>query len=253
MDDLSSAELRRVLDAAAAARGPRLDVRDDADAAAAAAAGLIERAARSAIDQRGSFRIALSGGSTPERLYHLLASHPFRDRIDWARTRIYFADERGVPPDDPESNFRLVREALLLPAGIPEANVHRMRADMDDLDGAAREYEVALTEPLDLIQLGVGPDGHTASLFPHLSAVGERVRRVLAVFDSPKPPARRMTLAPPALREARDVLVLVTGADKAEAVARALAPGMRPDECPAALMAARDWIVDRSAAAAVRR
>ena len=156
-----------------------------------------------------------------------------------------------MPPEDPESNFRLVRETLLTPAGIPEANVHRMRAEVDDLDGAAREYEVAFTDPLDLIQLGVGPDGHTASLFPHLSAVGERVRRVLAVFDSPKPPARRMTLAPPALREARDVLVLVTGADKAEAVARALAPGMRPDECPAALVASRDWIVDWSAAAAV--
>ncbi len=159
-----------------------------------------------------------------------------------------FADERAVPPDDPQSNFRLVRERLLARVGIPAAHVHRMRAEAPDLEAAAREYEALLAEPLDVLVLGLGEDGHVASLFPGSPLLHERARHVGAVWDSPKPPARRLTLLPPAIRAARLVLVLATGASKAEAVSRALESPGGDTLTPASFLGERDWHLDEGAA-----
>lgn len=227
------------------------DVRvfDDEAALAAAAAGAIAEAGAEVIARLGRFSLGLSGGRTPLPTYRALAG----SRLDWSRVRIFFADERAVPPGDPASNFRMARETLIDPLGIPPPNVHRMKGEYPDLAVAVEEYESHLTEPLDALILGVGEDGHVASLFPGSPLVAEKVRRVGAVRDSVKPPARRLTLTARALLEARRVLVLVTGPEKANAVARALEGDAAPRELPARLVRGRDWYLDRAAAAGLSK
>ncbi len=217
-------------------------------ALAEAAARHVAAAAHLAVAERGTFRLALSGGGTPERLYRLLASDAWRDRVPWQQTIVLFADERAVPPDDPDSNYRLVRMLLLDPLGIDAGRVRRMTGEDPDLDAAARRYESELVMPLDLLVMGMGPDGHTASLFPGHEALLEGVLRCVAVTDSPKPPPRRLTLARRALAEARAAIVLVTGDDKAAALAAALDPATPVAACPAALLRGRTWLVDSAAA-----
>ncbi len=224
----------------------------DRDAAATALAAQVAGWAAEAIAARGAFRIALSGGTTPAPLYARLAgseAHP----IDWARVVVLFADERAVPPDDPESNYALVRRTLLDPLGAGAPQVRRMRGEAIDLAAAAREYEPELATPLDLALLGMGPDGHVASLFPHGSGLREATARVAAIEDSPKPPPRRLTLTARALREARHAAVLCAGADKAAAVVRALIERPALEECPATLLADREWYLDAAAATALPR
>jgi 6-phosphogluconolactonase len=225
---------------------PRV-VSDAAALAAAAADAVLAHAAR-AIAARGAFRVAVPGGRSPRGMLAVLADTP-ADTLDWSRVTVLFADERAVPLRDPESNYRLVEEALLEPLGDRAPRVLRMAADAGDLQAAAREYETELAAPLDLLVLGIGEDGHVASLFPGTPLVLERVRRVAVVTDSPKPPARRLTLTPRAIAEARGVLVLASGAGKAVAVAAALAPHADPRRVPAALARAGEWLVDREAAA----
>jgi len=214
-----------------------LTVAADLASLATAAAADIRALAAAAIAARGRFRIALAGGSTPRALYpHLVTG------IDWARADVFFGDERAVPPDDPQSNYRMARETLLDPARVPEANVFRWRAEAADLDGAARDYEQALRargEPpwLDLALLGLGPDGHTASLFPGTTALAIEDRLAVAV-EVPRMATRRLTLTYPTLLGARHVMFLVTGAEKREVLAAVL----RPDST---LPAAR--IIQRSA------
>lgn len=215
---------------------------------ARAAANRVAHAAAAAVEARGRFRIALSGGTTPRRLYEILGGPEYRERVLWARAEVLFADERAVPPDDPESNYRLARECLIGPAAIPAERVRRMRADGPDLDAAAWEYESALEERLDLLVLGIGADGHTASLFPGSPALEESERRVVAVV-APKPPAHRLTVTTRVIREALQVLVLASGEEKAEAVARALEGP--PRTVPAAVARGRDWYLDRAAAGAL--
>jgi 6-phosphogluconolactonase len=227
--------------------GPR--VLADATALARAAAERFAARAGEAVAARGGFRVALPGGRSPRGMLEALASGPLRDAVRWDAVTILFADERALPPSDPESNYRLVREALLEPLGARAPRVERMPADAADLEAAAREYESLLERPLDLVVLGIGEDGHVASLFPGSPLVRESVRRVAAVTDSPKPPARRLTLTPRAIAEARAVLVLASGAGKAAAVAAALAPGADPLATPAALARAGEWLVDRDASA----
>ena len=195
----------------------------DAEAVSEAAAHEFVRAAGEAVAARGRFRAALSGGSTPRRLYQLLAAPPYRDQIDWARTDLFWGDERAVPPDDPQSNYRMARETLLDPARVPPANVVRWRSEDPDLDAAARDYEASLTRGasapwLDLALLGLGPDGHTASLFPGTSALAEDERLAVAL-DVAEMGTRRLTLTDPALCGARDVCFRATGPDKAPALA----------------------------------
>jgi 6-phosphogluconolactonase len=226
---------------------------DDAAALAAAAAGAVVEAGAEAIARLGRASLGLSGGRTPIPAYRALALEPLRSRLDWARVRIYFADERAVPPGDDASNFRIARETLIDPLGIPPRNVHRMKGEYPDLAVAVEEYEAHLTEPLDVLILGVGEDGHVASLFPGSPLVAEKVRRVGAVTDSVKPPPRRLTLTARALVEARRVVVLASGAEKAGAVARALEGDAAPHDVPARLVRERDWYLDRAAAAGLAK
>src|SRR3954447_24384567 len=150
--------------------GPSITVADSLAALVASAAARIAALAARAIAGRGRFRVALAGGSTPRALYPRLLGAG-----DWTRADVFFGDERAVPPDDPQSNYRMARETLLDPARVPAANVFRWRAEAPDLDSAARDYERALRGAappwLDLVLLGLGPDGHTASLFPGTAAL----------------------------------------------------------------------------------
>jgi len=207
-----------------AAARPDIVVADSVAALVEIAAGSIRGLAGDAIAARGRFRIALAGGSTPRALYpHLVAG------IDWTRTDVFFGDERAVPPDDPQSNYRMARETLLDPAHVPEANVFRWQAESPDLDAAARAYEQALRAHgappwIDLALLGLGPDGHTASLFPGTSALAVDDRLAVAV-EGPQLATRRLTLTYPTLLGARHVMFLVTGAEKRAALAAVLHPG----------------------------
>src|SRR6267378_5010377 len=223
----------------------------DAEHVAEAAEVHVLAAAREAFQRHGRFLLGLSGGRTPVPTFAELVAESSSAAIDWNRTQIYFADERAVPPDHPDSNYRLAREALIDPLGIPPRNVHRMKGEYPDLDVAVEEYEAHLTEPLDCLLLGIGEDGHVASLFPHHAALNQERRRVAAVLDAPKPPPRRLTLTPRALAEAWDVLVLATGAEKADAVARALEGEGPASDLPARLLRERTWLIDRAASAAL--
>lgn len=172
-----------------------------------------------AIAARGVFSLALSGGSVATLCFPALAEAP----IPWSKVRFFWADERAVPADDPESNSGVADRLWL--SRLPEApTVHRMAGEATDLGAAARDYEALILDngPLDLVLLGMGPDGHVASLFPGHPLLMERERRVAAVLDSPKPPPRRLTLTLPTLLEARAVIVVATGAAKAEVVRAAV-------------------------------
>lgn len=218
-------------------------VSDPAQLARPAAQWLADEIAASA-RERGTCTVALAGGRTPEPVYRALASMP---DVDWSRVDVFFGDERAVSPDDPESNYGMVRSALLSRAPISAARVHRMEAERPDRDAAARAYEQALPPALDVLVLGIGPDGHTASLFPGSPALDERRRLVLPVTGT-KPPAARLTITPPVIAAARRIAVLAAGADKAAAVARALEGPLAPNGTPAQLARRGDWFLDRAAA-----
>jgi len=220
-----------------------------ADDVAQAAAAHVARALAAALEARARARLALSGGRTPGATYRVLASSAHRGRIDWPRVDVLFADERAVPADDRESNLRLVRETLLAELPAPGPRVIPMRADAAAPDEAVEAYAQELETPLDVLMLGMGGDGHTASLFPGSPWLGDRGRRVAMVEDSPKPPARRMTILPRVIQEAHTVIVLVTGGEKARAAAAALESDVTPDTCPARLLRGRSWYLDRDAAA----
>lgn len=240
-------------------------VYEDATALARAAADLFAAAARAAVAQRGRFFVALSGGSTPRTLYQLLAAPPYRDQVDWSRTFVFWGDERCVPPDHPDSNYRMAREALLFHVPIPTSQVFRMPGEMADPAAAAALYEQSVRRAFalapgewprfDLVLLGLGPDGHTASLFPHTSALGVTDRLVVANRVE-KLGTTRITLTAPVINSAAVVVFLVAGADKAEPLAAVLEGPRRPDDLPAQLIAPAHgellWLVDRAAAAQLR-
>jgi 6-phosphogluconolactonase len=211
---------------------PTLVVAADVEGLARLAADRVRVLAGDALAARGRFRLALAGGSTPRVLYaHLAAAGDF----DWARTDIFFGDERSVGPDDPQSNFRMARETLLAPAGVPPENVHRMRGEDPDLESAAFDYENALggpaAAPFDLVLLGMGGDGHTASLFPGTGALDER-KRLCVANDVPQLQTRRLTLTYPVLEAARDLLFLIAGPDKADMLRDVLGPQRDPRRWP---------------------
>jgi 6-phosphogluconolactonase len=219
----------------------------DATALARLAAEWLAGEIRLCAALRGACALCLAGGSTPRPVYEALAEPPLKTTIPWDRVRIFFGDERAVPPDDPQSNFRMVSEALIRRVDLPPGRVHRMEAEADDLQQAADRYAAVLPDALDILVLGIGADGHTASLFPGSAALEERARRVVPV-RSPKPPERRLTITPPVIAAARRVLVLAAGKDKAEAVARALRAGATPNEVPARLARDGVWFLDQAAA-----
>jgi 6-phosphogluconolactonase len=200
-------------------------VMSDPEALAHEAAKRFAELVQEAAGARGRFSVALSGGSTPGRLYELLAGDPYRARIPWHQVHLFWGDERCVPPGDPGSNYRLANETLISQVPIPAENVHRMRGELEP-GAAARVYERVLEDffcgpraRFDLVLLGLGEDGHTASLFPDSPVMAEAQRLVApatALYQDR--PAQRMTLTLPAINTSRQVLFLVSGSAKAQVV-----------------------------------
>lgn len=229
------------------------------DAAALAEAGAREfaRAASEAIEGQGVFRVVLAGGSTPRALYARLTRTPARGAIRWDRTRFFFGDERCVPPDHERSNYRMAREALLEPLKVPARHVLRMKGE-EEPARAARACEEAIRRQFsgrparfDLVLLGLGEDGHTASLFPSTEALAER-RRLVAANYVPKFSEWRLTLTFRALNAARRVIFLVSGPKKAAAAAKILKRRRGYENLPASAVSPRRgtllWLLDEAAA-----
>ena len=231
----------------------------------AAAEELVGRA-EEATGQRGVFTVALAGGSTPGSLYALLASEeePFRDRMPWGKTEFFWGDERAVPPEHPDSNYRMAREAMLSRVPAPPENVHRIRAENPDPGAAAEEYERVLRSffasrglvanglpRFDLVLLGMGADGHTASLFPGTGAVREQGRLVVALWVA-RFSSHRITMTPPLINNAACAMFLVAGEEKAETLRAVLESSFQPDTFPAQAIRPSEgeliWLVDRAAA-----
>ena len=219
----------------------------DYDSLSQAAAEYVINLARESVDRRGRFDWLLSGGKTPEGLYRLLGNPPYRGLTFWQSVHFFWGDERCVPPDDPASNFDLAWRRLLNNLAVPSENIHRMPAEADNLETSARDYQTRLPDRPDLILLGMGPDGHIASLFPHSSALNEAARKVVVV-EGPIEPKRRLTITPAVLTSARQVLVLVSGADKASTVQRVFASQGSIEHTPARLVRERIWFMDSQAA-----
>jgi 6-phosphogluconolactonase len=211
-----------------------------------------------AVRRNGRCSLVLSGGSTPSTLYRLLAS-TFREQIPWTHVDVFWGDERYVPADDPASNFRMARETLLDHVPCPADHIHPMPTRFPSPDIAARDYEQTLRSyfgndwpHFDVTLLGIGDEGHTASLFPGSPAIGEQTRWVVAV-KAPAEPPTRLTLTLPALTRAANIYVLAAGSKKAGALRRALTGTPDPNSYPAAAIRSAEgtviWWVDREAAA----
>ena len=237
------------------------DVRtfDSLDALSEAAADEILRLARESVDARGRFSVALAGGNTPRATYELLATR-HRDAIDWQHTLVVFGDERFVPADDPRSNYRMAREALLSRVPIPPSSILAVQTGAPTVDDAARRYDATLKQALryqapaatvDLALLGVGPDGHTASLFPGAPALSDRGHWALPVAaPAVQPPVPRVTTTLPFLDGARTVMFLISGKDKQPVMREILSDAESARRYPAALVASPGrmlWMIDRSA------
>ena len=210
-----------------------------------------------AIAERGSFYVALAGGTTPKAAYSLLAIQPRRSQVDWNRAFVYFGDERCVGPDSPESNYRMARETFLSKVGVPEQNVQRIRGE-DDPDAAAQSYASILVQRMgneprfDLIMLGMGADGHTASLFPGSDPRTDEAKLVRAVYVE-KLNSHRITLTPFVINDAHHVLIATEGLTKAPALYAVRKgpydPQIHPIQIVAPVAGRLSWYVDRAAAA----
>src|SRR5450755_4293941 len=231
---------------------PSITVLPDPDALADAAADRFIALANAGITARGSAVVALAGGSTPRAMNARLAASPRREQVDWAKLRFFFGDERCVPPDHPDSNYRMTRETLFAPLGIAETQIERIHAE-DEPHAAAAAYDDVLkaalgTAPIfDIVYLGMGPDGHTASLFPGTIASIDADRLAVANFV-PKFNSYRITLTPRVLNGARQVTITAAGTEKAGALAAVLEGPRDPERFPAQLIAPKtgelEWLVD---------
>ena len=219
----------------------------------------------------GKFTVALSGGSTPKAMFSLLAGDTFRDTVPWASIYFFWGDERSVPPDHPDSNYRMAMETLLSKVPVPPQNIFRVPADISEPERAAEEYAATLTHfftagpgatksgtaPLsslprfDLVFLGMGPDGHTASLFPHTAALQAGEQIVVTNYVE-KLKAHRITLTAATINNARNVTFLVAGEDKSDALKSVLEGAYQPDLYPSQLIRPANgtllWMVDEAAA-----
>ena len=232
----------------------------DAEAVALFAASEFVRRARKATWDRGVFRVALAGGSTPQLTYELLAGSKFAPQVDWASVQVYFGDERAVAPDHHDSNFNMAHNALLGSVPLHSSQIHRMAGEHGDLHEAALEYAEVLastfgTTPaqgfprFDLVLLGMGKDGHTASLFPHTEALDEQ-RAWVVHNEVPQLHTNRLTLTAPLINAARAVIFLVAGDDKAQPLERVLEGERNPSEFPSQLIQPEGellWLVDEAA------
>lgn len=237
--------------------GGEIRIFPDLEALSRAAAGIFVEEAAKGTAQQGHFAVALSGGSTPKRTYELLAAEPFRDRITWRQVHIFWGDERGVPPEDPQSNYRLARRAFLEHVPLPPENVHPIPA-FPGVEMGARHYEGELkvffgpaAPRFDLILLGLGADGHTASLFPGSWVLGEE-RLWVAGVRAPGGGGGRVTLTAWAINQAALVVFLVAGKDKAEALKNVMEGVREPQRFSAQLIRPASgkllWLVDKAAA-----
>jgi 6-phosphogluconolactonase len=235
----------------------------DANAIAQTAAAEFVEAAKQAVREKGNFCVALSGGSTPKALYGLLISDPIlQAMVPWGKIQFYFGDERHVAPDDTESNFRMATEAMLAKAPVDAQQVHRIKGEKRNAAQAAEEYEEDLRASFrlagrqlphfDLVLLGMGPEGHTASLFPGTKALKEQRRLAVSNWVG-KLYTDRITLTPPVLNNAARIIFMVQGAEKAPALKAVLEGPYEPDQLPAQIIKPKQgkvlWLVDPAAAA----
>ncbi|HEY4002399.1 MAG TPA: 6-phosphogluconolactonase [Candidatus Xenobia bacterium] len=217
--------------------------------------------AKAAVGARGRVSFCLSGGSTPKSLYALLATDAYRDQVDWSKVHFFWGDERCVPPDHPDSNYRMANETLLSKIDVPAANIHRMPAEESDVAAAARSYEERLRSffgpvewpAFDVMLLGMGPDGHTASLFPGTQALQE-TRLWVVPNHVEKLNSWRLTLTYPVINHARAVYFLVGGADKAQVLKTVVSePGgnQYPSQRIQPVDGKLTWLIEQAAASAL--
>lgn len=236
----------------------QLHIFPDLETLSKAAAELFVAKAGQAIKEQGNFHVALSGGWTPRRTYELLSGAPYREQVNWPSAHIFWGDERCVPPTDPRSNARMAWETLLEAVPVPKEQIHPILCH-ESPGEAARAYEDLLrqffasqAQTFDLAFLGLGPDGHTASLFPGDPAVNEQSRWAMAVFRAEEG-LYRVTLTPAVLNRAKTVAFLVSGRDKAQALQEALEGDHDPGRFPAQAIRPQKgellWLVDQAAAA----
>ncbi|HEX8129528.1 MAG TPA: 6-phosphogluconolactonase [Pyrinomonadaceae bacterium] len=243
---------------------PDIQIFADAESVARAAALRFVELARASINSNGRFSVALAGGSTPKRIYELLAGSEFATQLYWPGVHVFFGDERCVPPDDADSNYRMANEALLSRVALPAENVHRMRGEGDAVANA-RLYEDELRgffgddaawPEFDLVMLGMGDDGHTASLFPGTHALDVQTAWVTANWVE-KFDTYRVTLTAPAINHARHVMFIVTGASKAERLREVIHGAPDTQRLPSQLIQPRAgalaWFLDEAAAAKLLR
>jgi 6-phosphogluconolactonase len=234
----------------------------DANAIAQTGAAEFLDAAQMAVREKGRFSVALAGGSSPKILYGLLASNPLlQAKVPWSKMQFFFGDERHVPPDDAESNYRMAKEAMFTKAPVDPKQVHRIHAENPNAGEAAEEYEAELREcfrlkvgqlpRFDLVLLGMGPEGHTASLFPGTRALREEHRLVVSNWVG-KFYTDRITLTPSVFNNAARIMFLVHGAEKAPALKAVLEGPYEPDQLPAQIIRPATgkvvWLVDPTAA-----
>lgn len=234
----------------------------NADALYRIAAAEVLSCAEAAVREKGAFTVVLSGGSTPKGLYTLLADEAsWREQVPWEKTHFFWGDERHVPPDHPDSNYRMAHDAMLSKVPIPAANIHRIKSEYADAEQAAQEYEQALRTffqlpagqypCFDLVLLGLGPEAHTASLFPGAQALHEHQRLVVATWVG-KFYAERITLTAPVLNTAARIVFLVSGTEKALPLTAVLEGRYEPEQLPAQLIQPRHgrllWLVEQAAA-----
>jgi 6-phosphogluconolactonase len=244
-------------------RKPDLHIFDEPEALFAGAAALVARQAAAAVSARGRFLLAISGGSTPLPLFRRLASTPYREELPWSQTHIFWADERLVPPEDEASNYGQAWSVWLSHVPLPPENIHRVDSALDPAAAAgdyANELRALAGPPpgpawprFDLVLLGLGADGHTASLFPGSPGATSTEAPVVPVWaEYGDRPAARVTLTPPVFNSARHILFLVQGKDKAPAVAQTIARDGDPHQLPALRIwpdqGQLSWFVDREAA-----
>ena len=238
-----------------------IEVSQNAEGVSRALAEHIVQLAASAVAARSVFSIALAGGSTPRELYRCLAGDTYRHQLDWQKVQVFWGDERAVSATHPDSNYRMANETLLRPCGVPAERIHRLEGELPDLDAAARRYQAQLarvhgvaasSEPpaLDLVLLGMGADGHCASLFPGCRAVEEKERWVVSEHVE-QLATRRLTLTVPMLTQARHIAFMVLSHSKAK-ILRQVLTHREPPELPSQLIAQRarnlTWFIDRAAA-----
>lgn len=224
-----------------------MEIFDDYESLSENAAELIYERGLEIVERKGEFLLALAGGNTPRLAYQLLAEMSREDVRFWEKTKLYWTDERYVLPDSDKSNYKMARDSLINAVPIPSNNVYPIPTGYDDVNRAASEYEMIFPERMDVVLLGMGADGHIASIFPKGRAVKEKDRRFTYDY-APVEPKLRITATIPVIRAADKIFILVSGNSKREALKRVFADTGSIEETPARAVKDANWLVDRAAA-----